>query len=80
MAGLLRGKGVRMKRVEPVSADLASFYTAAQTVWTAGNIDALQGRVAMNFPMDRTAANWAKVLAETRAKSGACDTSAPISA
>jgi CubicO group peptidase (beta-lactamase class C family) len=80
VAALLREKGVLVKRVEPVSADLASFYSAAQTVWTAGNIDALQGRVAMNFPMDRTAANWAKVLAETKAKSGACDTAAPVMA
>jgi hypothetical protein len=78
VAALLRAKGVLVKRVEPVSADLASFYSAAQTVWAVGAIDALQGRVAMNFPMDRTAANWAKVLAETKAKSGACDTAAPV--
>lgn len=80
IAALLTAKGVLVKRVEPVSADLASFYTAAQTVWTSGTIDALQGRVAMNFPMDRTAVNWAKVLAETKAKSGTCETSAPIAA
>ncbi len=78
VAALLRAKGVLVKRAEPVSSDLAGFYTAAQTVWTAGTIDALQGRVAMNFPMDRTAPNWAKVLAETKAKSGTCDTAAPI--
>jgi len=80
VAALLRSKGALAKRVEPVSADLASFYSAAQTVWAAGAIDALQGRVAMNFPMDRTAANWAKVLAETKAKSGTCDTAAPVMA
>jgi len=80
VAALLRAKGVLVKRAEPVSADLASFYSAAQSVWAAGTIDALQGRVAMNVPMDRTAANWTKVLAETRAKSGACDTAAPITA
>lgn len=80
VAALLRARGVLVKRVEPVSGDLASFYTAAKTVWTSGMIDALQGRVAMNFPMDRTAANWAKVLAETKTKSGTCDTAAPISA
>jgi len=34
----------------------------------------------MNFPLDRTAANWAKVLAETKAKSGPCETTAPIAA
>lgn len=80
VAALLTAKGVLVKRMEPVSSELASFYTAAQTVWTSGTIDALQGRVAMNFPMDRTAANWAKVLGETKAKSGTCETSAPIAA
>lgn len=80
VAALLTAKGVLVKRVEPVSPELASFYTAAQTVWTSGTVDALQGRVSMNFPMDRTAANWAKVLGETKAKSGACDTAAPIMA
>jgi CubicO group peptidase (beta-lactamase class C family) len=80
IAALLRAKGVIARRAELVSDDLASFYTAAQTVWTAGTVDALQGRTAMNFPMDRTAANWAKVLAETKAKSGACETAAPITA
>lgn len=78
VAALLRAKGVLVKRVEPVLPDLASFYSAAQTVWASGTVDALQGRTSMNFPMDRTAANWAKVLAETKAKSGTCDTAAPI--
>ncbi|OYU34947.1 MAG: penicillin-binding protein [Novosphingobium sp. PASSN1] len=80
IAALLTAKGVLVKRVEPVSPDLAAFYTAAQMVWTSGNIDALQGRTSMNFPMDRTAANWAKVLAETKAKSGTCESITPISA
>lgn len=78
VTALLREKGVIARRQEPVSPDLATFYTTAQTVWSAGTIDALQGRVAMNFPMDRTAANWARVLAETKAKSGECATTAPI--
>jgi len=34
----------------------------------------------MNFPLDRTAENWANVLAELKAKSGTCVTSAPITA
>ncbi|MBX9883640.1 MAG: beta-lactamase family protein [Novosphingobium sp.] len=80
VAALLTAKGVLVQRAEPVSADLASFYSAAQAVWTAGTVDALQGRTAMNFPLDRNAANWAKVLGETKAKSGACDTTAPITA
>ncbi len=80
VAALLRAKGILVRRAEPVSTDLASFYSAVQTVWAAGTIDALDKRTAMNFPMDRTAANWAKVLSETKAKSGICDTAAPVMA
>ncbi|BEV01341.1 serine hydrolase domain-containing protein [Novosphingobium olei] len=78
IAALLREKGVIAKRTEPVSQDLGSFYAAAQAVWAAGTVDPLQGRVSMNFPMDRTAANWAKVLAETKARSGPCEIGAPV--
>jgi len=78
VAALLRAKGVLVKRAEPVSPDLAAFYTRAQSVWAAGTIDAVAGRVSMNFPMDRTAANWTKVLAETKAQAGTCDTNVPI--
>jgi CubicO group peptidase (beta-lactamase class C family) len=80
IAALLTTKGVLVKRMEPLSPDLASFYSAAQTVWASGTVDALQGRVSMNFPMDRTAANWAKVLAEAKAEAGACESTSPISA
>jgi CubicO group peptidase (beta-lactamase class C family) len=80
IAALLRAKGVLVKRAEPVSADLSAFYALAQSVWTAGTIDPLEKRVAMNFPMDRTAANWANVLAETKARAGACETASPIMA
>ena len=78
VAALLRFKGVLVKRAEPVSPDLAAFHALAQAVWTAGKTDPLAGRTAMNFVLDRTAANWAKVLAETRAQAGACDTAAPV--
>ena len=78
VAALLRAKGVLAKRAEPISADLAKFYVLAQEVWASGTVDALEKRTAMNFLMDRTPANWAKVLAETKAQSGACDTGAPV--
>jgi CubicO group peptidase (beta-lactamase class C family) len=78
VAALLRAKGVLVKRAEPLSADLAKFYVLAQEVWASGTVDALDKRTAMNFPMDRTAVNWAKVLAETKAMSGTCDTAAPV--
>ncbi|KAJ8138522.1 hypothetical protein OY671_008265, partial [Metschnikowia pulcherrima] len=62
----------------PISADLASFYAAAQAVWQTGAIAPSDGRVAMNFPMDRTAENWAKVSGESKAQAGTCDTAAPV--
>lgn len=77
-AALLLSKHVIARRPEPVSPELASFYAAAQAVWAAGTVDAVQGRTAMNFAMDRTAPNWAKVLAETRAQAGTCDTGAAV--
>lgn len=78
IAALLRAKGVIARRTEPVSAELARFYEDARAVWNAGSVAPIEGRVAMNFAMDRTAANWAKLLAGTRALAGACDTSSPV--
>lgn len=70
-----------LKRAEvPVSPELADFYARAGQAYASGNISPFDGRVAMNFPLDRTAENWAKVLAELKAKSGTCVTSAPITA
>lgn len=78
VAALLLAKGAMARRVEPVSAELTAFYDAAKAVWVAGTVDPLQGRVAMNFAMDRMAANWSKVLVDTKAQSGPCDTTAPV--
>jgi hypothetical protein len=70
-----------LKRAEvPVSPELADFYARAGQAYASGNISPFDGRVAMNFPLDRTAENWAKVLAELKVKSGTCVTSAPITA
>ena len=80
-SAVLMHKAGLLKRAEvPVSAELADVYRLAGEVYAAGNINALKGRVAMNFPLDRTADNWAKVLADLKAKSGSCDTSAPVTA
>lgn len=79
-AVLMHKAGLLKRAAVPVSSDLATFYALAGQVYAAGNIEPLDGRVAMNFPLDRTAENWAKVLAEIKAKSGTCATSAPITA
>ena len=65
-------------RAFPVSPLLADGYAAAKAIWTNGSVAGQQPKLAMNFLMDRSIDNWAKQLAEVKAKSGDCDTSAPI--
>jgi CubicO group peptidase (beta-lactamase class C family) len=77
-AVLMLQKGLLQRPARIVSPDLAAFYAAARDVWAEGSVAPLSGKVAMNFPMDRSDANWAKVLAETKARSGACQTASPI--
>ncbi|WP_226017835.1 serine hydrolase [Novosphingobium sp. FKTRR1] len=77
-AALLLAKGLVKRPAVPVSSDLAAFYGLTRTVWAQGGVAPLAGKVAMNFAMDRTEANWSKALAEAKAKAGTCDTAAPI--
>lgn len=65
-------------RTQATTPLLADGYTAAKAIWADGSIANQQRRLAMNFLMDRSVENWAKVLAELKAKSGDCDTSALI--
>ena len=62
----------------PVSPLLADGYATAKAVWTDGSIAQHQPKLAMNVVMDRSVENWAKLLTATKARSGECDTSAPI--
>lgn len=77
-AALLLAKGLLKRPEAAVSGELASFYGLTRAVWAQGSVAPFAGKVAMNFPMDRTEANWAKVLGEAKASAGACDTTAPI--
>ena len=77
-AVLMLQQGLLKRPAVIVSPALAAFYAAAGDVWATGTVAPLSGKVAMNFPMDRTDANWSKVLKATRAQSGRCDTAAPI--
>ncbi len=71
-AGLLR-------RVElPVSPELAAFFDTVRKTYAAGNLGPLEGKLAMNFLMDRSADNWAKELANLKAQVGACPTAEPF--
>jgi len=77
-AVLLLQKGLLKRPVAQVAPDLARFYAAARDVWADGSVAALSGKVAVNFAMDRSDANWAKFLAETKVGAGRCETAAPL--
>jgi len=77
-AVLMLQKGLLHRPELPVSPDLAAFYAAARDIWAKASVAQLAGKVAVNFAMDRSDAQWAKVLGETRAQAGTCATDAPI--
>ena len=67
--------GARTQRASPLLAD---GYTTAKAIWAEGSVAGQQPKLAMNFLMDRSIENWAKLLTEVKAKSSDCDTKAPI--
>ncbi|HWV61881.1 MAG TPA: serine hydrolase domain-containing protein [Sphingopyxis sp.] len=71
-AGLLEPREV------PVSPAVAQAYAAAKAAYAAGNLGPLQGRLAMNFLMDRSAGNWAAEFAELKAEVGECPADEPL--
>ena len=73
-AGALTGRPLA------VSDSLADAYRVAGAIYAAGDVAAAGGRLAMNFLMDRSAANWRAELARLKRQVGECDTSAPIAA
>jgi CubicO group peptidase (beta-lactamase class C family) len=77
-AVLMLQQGLLHRPQTPVSPDLAAFYAAARDVWAQGSVTPLAGKVAVNFAMDRSDAQWAKVLGQTRDRAGTCDTGAPL--
>jgi CubicO group peptidase (beta-lactamase class C family) len=73
-AGALEG------RTLPVGPSLAAAYRAAGAMYAAGDVAAAGELLAMNFLLDRSAANWKAEFARLRGQVGACDTAAPITA
>ena len=67
-----------LPREVPVSDALARLYRAAGASYVGGSIEPIRDQIAMNFLMDRSPANWARVLSEIRQQVGACQTDAPI--
>ena len=64
--------GLLKKREVSVSAAVAEMHDAVRKSYDVGNLDPLEGRLAMNFLMDRSAENWAKEIAKLKAQIGEC--------
>lgn len=77
-AELLLRKGLIHRAAPQTSGQLAAFYAAAREVWTSGSVAPLAGKVAMNFAMDRSDANWARRLAELHRDAGGCETGSAL--
>jgi CubicO group peptidase (beta-lactamase class C family) len=71
-AGLLEPRAV------PVSPAVAEAFAAARAAYAAGDLGPLEGRLAMNFLMDRSAGNWAAELAKLKAEVGECPDAEPL--
>lgn len=71
-AGLLPG------RAEPVTPAVADAFAAVRAAYAAGTLAPLEGKLAMNFLLDRSAANWAAELAKLKAAVGDCPTAEPL--
>lgn len=75
---LIRDSGMLRPRAVPVSDRLRAAYAVAAGIWRAGDVAAQRDKLAMNFLMDRSAAQWKTDLAALKAQAGACRTDAPI--
>jgi CubicO group peptidase (beta-lactamase class C family) len=70
--------GLLKRREVPVSAAVAEMHEATRAAYAAGNLGPLDGKLAMNFLMDRSVENWLKELAKLKAEVGQCPTSEPL--
>ncbi len=71
-AGLLEAHAV------PVSPAVADAYAAARAAYAAGDLGPLQGKLAMNFLLDRSAENWKAEFAKLKAEVGECPGDEPL--
>ena len=70
--------GLLVRRDAPVSPAIAAMFAATQAAYAAGNLQPLDGKLAMNFLLDRSAANWTAELAKLKDQVGACPTAEPL--
>lgn len=70
--------GLLVWRETPVAPALADLFAATRAAYAAGNLAPLDGKLAMNFLLDRSAENWAAEFAKLKAAVGACPTAEPL--
>ena len=71
-AGLLETRAV------PVSPAVSATFEAARAAYVAGHLGPLEGRLAMNFLLDRSAENWRAEFAKLKAEVGECGAAEPL--
>ena len=79
-ASILKKAGFLKEHPVAISADLASAYRAAGTIYERGDVRVAENLLAMNFLLDRDAPGWDRDLASLKKQVGDCDTTAPIAA
>ena len=72
IAVAIQKAGLLTKRETPISAAAALLHEVTRKAYAAGNVKPLNGKLAMNFLMDRSAENWARELAKLKSEVGEC--------
>ena len=70
--------GLLPPRPVPVSPAIADAFAATRAAYAAGTLAPLDGRLAMNFLLDRSAENWAAELAKLKDQVGECPAAQPL--
>lgn len=71
---VLQREGLLTPRALTSNAELDRNYATARAMFAASSIEPGRSTLAMNFLMDRSAANWAREFARIKAETGACNT------
>ncbi|MCW3835687.1 serine hydrolase domain-containing protein [Sphingomonas canadensis] len=70
--------GVIAPRPVPLNPLLGEMQDIARAAYRAGGLGPLEGRLAMNFLLDRSAENWAAEFARIKGLVGECSTAEPL--
>jgi len=71
---MMHRAGLLQRRELPQNEDLSRTYAAARAMFAASSVEPGRQQLAMNFLMDRSAANWRREFQRIKAEAGACNT------